>query len=425
MVAKISSGSSLYAALAYNHQKVNAGGAKVIFTNNMVEPKDGSFSIGICTGSFEPYLLANKRTENPVIHISLNPDPKDKLSDEQLAQIAEEYMQKLGYGNQPFVVYKHEDIDRHHIHTVSVKVDETGKMIRDNFQHRLSMRICRDLEQKYGLVPANEKQKAEGYSLKAVDPKKGNIKQQIANIVRSVSLTWHFQSFNEYKALLSVYNVHVAEVKGEHRGKLYSGIVYAALNKKGEVFGAPIKSSKFGKQAGNDAIQKRIEKTKELIKTNNLKESPKATITKVLESCKSRADFEKQLLKNQISVLFRENESGRIYGITFIDLNSKAVWNGSRLGKELSANNFNDYWNNNLKPDIKEPVELQSKISRTNDADLPAEEPHHLFDFLNTTEKHEDGLIEALGGLLPEAQGEDYEEQYFANKMKKKRKRTR
>lgn len=192
MVAKISSGSSLYSALAYNHQKVNAGEAKVIFANNMVEPKDGNFSIGICTGSFEPYLLANKKTENPVIHISLNPDPNDKLNDEQFAQIAEEYMQKLGYGNQPFVVYKHEDIDRHHIHIVSVKVDETGKMIRDNFQHRLSMRICRELEQKYRLVPANEKQKAEGYSLKAVDPKEGDIKRQVANVVCPVSRSWHF-----------------------------------------------------------------------------------------------------------------------------------------------------------------------------------------------------------------------------------------
>lgn len=49
------------------------------------------------------------------------------------------------------------------------------------------------------------------------------------------------------------------------------------------------------------------------------------------------------------------------------------------------------------------------------------EKPHHLFDFL-TTDKHEDGFFEVLGGLLPEAQGEDYEEQDFANKMKRKKK---
>jgi hypothetical protein len=95
------------------------------------------------------------------------------------------------------------------------------------------------------------------------------------------------------------------------------------------------------------------------------------------------------------------------------------------LGKELSANTFNDCWNNNIKLEIKEPVEPQSKISGPHEAELPTEEPHHLFDFLNTSEKHEDGLIEALGGLLPEDRGEDYEEQDFANKMKKKRKRQR
>lgn len=405
MVAKISSGSSLYSALAYNHQKVNAGCAKVIFTNNMVEPQDGNFSIGICTGSFEPYLLANKRTENPVIHISLNPDPKDKLSDEQLAQIAEEYMQKLGYGNQPFVVYKHEDIDRHHIHIVSVKVDETGKMIRDNFQHRLSMRICRDLEQKYGLIPANEKQKAEGYSLKAIDPKKGNIKQQIANVVRVVSQTWYFQSFNEYKALLSVYNVHVAEVKGEHRGKLYSGIVYAALNEKGEVFGAPIKSSKFGKQVENDAIQKRIEKSKELIKNRKLRENPKATISKMLESCKNRADFEKQLSKNQISVLFRENESGRIYGVTFIDHRQKFVFNGSRLGKDYSANAFEQRFN-------------EEKHSSEQEKLPEFTPPQSTF--------ASDSTLDNLSGLLAiDSLGENPEEEAFIRRMKRKKRRKR
>lgn len=395
----------MYSTLAYNHQKVNAGEAKVIFTNNMVEPKDGNFSIGICTYSFEPYLLANKRTENPVIHISLNPDPKDRLNDEQFAQIAEEYMQKLGYGNQPFVVYKHEDIDRHHIHIVSVKVDETGKMIRDNFQHRLSMRICRDLEQKYGLTPANEKQKAEGYSLKAVDPKKGDIKQQIANVVRPVSQSWYFQSFNEYKALLSVYNVHVAEVKGEHKGQSYNGIVYAPLNDKEEVYGTPIKSSKFGKQAGRDAIQKRIEKSKEVIRTDNLKENPKAIISKVLASCKNRKDFEKQLLKNQISVLFRENESERIYGATFIDHQQKFVFNGSRLGKDFSANVFQQKFNENgnNSDQEKSPEFVPPQFTSTSDSTL-----------------------ENLSGLFAiDSRGENPEEEAFIRKMKRKKRRKR
>ncbi|MDR1984251.1 MAG: relaxase/mobilization nuclease domain-containing protein, partial [Prevotellaceae bacterium] len=152
MVAKISSGNSIFSALAYNQNKVDDGEAKVIFSHKIMENRDGICDMNSCLRSFEPYLLANKRTEKPVLHISLNPDPKDNLSDEQLSNIAEEYMQKMGYGNQPFLVYKHEDIERGHIHIVSLRVDENGKKINHNFEHRRSMDVCRELEQKYGLI---------------------------------------------------------------------------------------------------------------------------------------------------------------------------------------------------------------------------------------------------------------------------------
>src|SRR5690606_13021393 len=143
-----------------------------------------------------------------------------------------------------------------------------------------------------------------------------------------------------------------------------------------------------------------------------------------LQSTTDELNFKKQLGELGINVVVRRNDTGRIYGMTFIDHNSKSVWNGSRLSKELSANTFNDYWNNNIKPEIKENNEPHPKVSQSNDVeDLPVEKHHQLFDFLNN--KHEDGLIEGLGGLLPEAQGEDYEEQDFANKMKKKRKSKR
>lgn len=133
-------------------------------------------------------------------------------------------------------------------------------------------------------------------------------------------------------------------------------------------------------------------------------------------------NFKKQLAEQGINVVVRKNDRGRIYGMTFIDHNSKTVWNGSRLSKELSANTFNDYWNNNIKSEFKEPAELRSKISLAKDLeDLPDEKPHHLFDFLNSTQQ-EGSWIEGLGGLLiPETQGEDYEEQDFARKMKKKK----
>ena len=62
-----------------------------------------------------PYLEANRRTSNTVFHVSLNPSPEDKLTNEQLREIANEYMQKMGYGEQPYIVFKHKDIDRGHL----------------------------------------------------------------------------------------------------------------------------------------------------------------------------------------------------------------------------------------------------------------------------------------------------------------------
>jgi hypothetical protein len=80
------------------------------------------------------------------LHISLNPDPKDKVSDDKFREMAEQYMREMGYGEQPFVVFKHTDIDRSHIHIVSVCVDEEGKKISDKFEKMRSMNVCRELE---------------------------------------------------------------------------------------------------------------------------------------------------------------------------------------------------------------------------------------------------------------------------------------
>ena len=227
----------------------------------------------------------------------------------------------------------------------------------------------------------------------------------------------------EYNALLSLFNVTTEKVEGELQGQLRKGLLYIPLNERGERAGHPFKASLFGKDEGLPALELHFAKCKTDLKNHPNQKTLQSAVTIALQSTRDELSFKKQLAEQGINVVVRSNDAGRIYGMTFIDHNSKAVWNGSRLRKELSANTFNDYWNSNIKPEIKEPV-VQPKLSTSNDADLPAEEPHRLFDFL-TTDKHEDGLIEALGGLLPEARGEDYEEQDFANRMKKKRKRKR
>jgi len=427
MIAKIGRSANLYGALAYNNLKVENENGQILFTNKIIETSDGQYSVAQLTQSFKPYLIANRNTQYHTLHISLNPDPKDKVSDEKYREMAQEYMREMGYGEQPFVVFKHTDIDRSHIHIVSVCVDEQGVKISDSFEKMRSMNICRELERKHGLIPATDKERNQNDKVfRPVDYRASDIKSQIASVIRHLPNYYQYQTLGEYNALLSLFNITTEKIEGELHGKAQQGLLYIPLNEKGERAGHPFKASLFGKNAGLPALELHFAKCKTTLKDTPAKQTLKSAVTIALQSTGNEQAFKKQLGEQGINVVVRKNDTGRIYGITFIDHNSKSVWNGSRLGKELSANTFNDYWNNNIKPEIKEPALQSPKISTSNDADLPAEEPHHLFDFLNTTERHEDGLIEAFGGLLiPEAQGEDYEEQDFANRMKKKRKRKR
>ena len=392
----------------------------------MIETASGHYTVAQLAQSFAPYLIANRNTEKHTLHISLNPDPNDKVSDDKFREMAELYMKEMGYGEQPFVVFKHTDIDRSHIHIVSVCVDEQGKKISDKFEKIRSMNVCRELEKKYSLIPATEKKRNQNDKVfHPVNYQAGDVKSQIASVIRHLPNYYQYQSLGEYNALLSLFNITTEKIEGELQGKMQQGLLYIPLNEKGERVGHPFKASLFGKSAGLPALELHFAKCKIALKDTPTKQTLKSAITIALQTTSDEQAFKKQLREQGINVVVRRNDVGRIYGMTFIDHNSKTVWNGSNLSKELSANTFNDYWNHNIKPEIIEPAELQSKISTSNDEDIPVEEPHHLFDFLNTSEKYEDGLIEALGGLLPEAQGEDYEELDFANKMKKKRKRQR
>lgn len=404
MVAKINIGSSLYGALSYNQEKVDQGEGKILFSNRIIQNTDGSHNMFFNLKSFEPYLDANKRTEKPVSHISLNPHPDDKLTDEQLSYIAHEYMDKMGYGNQPYLVYKHTDIDREHIHIVSVRVDENGKKLNDSFEKRRSEEVRKYLEEKFKLLPAEKQKQANVLSLKPVNIKEGNVKKQVSNITKTLIKDYCFQSVNEFRALLNFFGVTVEEVKGEVRGKAYNGLVYSALNKKGEKSGNPFKASLIGRDVGHNALMKKIDSSKAVLKDKAIYDRSKTIVSVLINEKPSRETFEKELLKNGISVVFRQNDDKRIYGTTFIDHQEKVVFNGSRMGKEFSANVFNELFNGDNK-------QRSDNKSWDNNYEYSQDQ--------NTS-------VESLGGLFAmEQHGDNYEEFAFTNRMKRKRRKPK
>lgn len=411
MVAKITFGNSLYGALSYNGEKIDEGEGKVLAANKVFYNKDGTFNIHSCMEDFMNYMPSQVKTQKPVVHISLNPHPDDKLTDAQLSAIAEEYLEKMGYGNQPYMVYKHTDIARHHIHIVTLGVDEQGRKLNDSNNFFASKKITRELEQKYGLLPAEKQKNREAFRFRKVNPAEGNIKKQVASVVKPLMKSYRFLSLNEYRALLSLYNINVEEVKGEANGKPYHGLVYSATDDKGNKVGNPFKSSLFGKTVGAEALQKRMEQSKAEMKQKRLGEQTRRTVLATMNTARSLPKLEKELSKKGIDVIIRRNDTGRIYGATFIDHNCGCVLNGSRMGKELSANALQE-WAINPHPVL--PTQAVQP-------DSPVQSQRQPFAEQNPFEQ--DGS--ALGGLfdIPMESGTDPEEEAFRRQMQRKKKR--
>lgn len=420
MIAKIGRGNNLFGALTYNQLKVENENGKILFMNKMIETKDGRYTVAQLAKSFEPYLMANQNTEKATLHISLNPDPKDRVSDEKFVQIAQDYMNEMGYGEQPFVVFKHTDISRTHIHLVSVGVDEDGRKISDKFEKRKSMKICRDIEKKYQLLTATDKEfRQNELVFNPIDYQSGNVKSQLASVIKNISKYYHFQTIGEYNALLSLFNINSEKVEKVEDGVSKNGLVYFALNEKGDKISHPFKSSLFGKIAGLDALNDHFLKSKERLKGSSFDKILKATLVLIMKNQPSELKFKEKLKEMGISTIVRRNATGRIYGVTFIDHQSRSVWNGSRLGKEFSANAFDEYWSANINSNKQRNDESRNDVYLNNFEVVQSEQPHELFNFL---QDHSANIIEEFGSILPESLGEDFDELDFENRIKKKRK---
>lgn len=344
MVAKISHGASLYGALAYNYRKVMEGTAEILSGNRMITDRLGqpSEDMRLTLLSFENYLLANRNTEKPVLHIALSPAPEDRLTDTQLEELAARYMKRMGYGNQPYIVYKHGDTHNTHIHIVSVCVDENGRKISDSYEHRRSTTACRELETDFGLRNgADMEERNLRAELKKVDVSVGDVRHQIGNTLKAVLESYRFQTFGEYSALLSTLNIEAKQVKGEYKGKPYTGIVYSATDDRGKVVSPPFKSSRFGKRFGCEWLEKRMLAHTKDFKDGKWAPAIRRQVAEAMHLARSWDELIRMLEKDRLGVVFRKNETGRIYGVTFIDHNRREAFNGSRMGKEFSANVFN------------------------------------------------------------------------------------
>lgn len=392
MVAKISLGNSLYGAIAYNGEKINKEKGRVLDTNKIYNDGSGQINIRRVFEDFKRWMPASTRTERPMMHISLNPHPDDRLSDADYSRLAHEYMEKMGFAEMPYIIVKHEDIDRHHIHIVALRVGTDGRCISDKNNYYRSKEITRELEAKYGLKSAERAKITPDMPIEKVDPA-GEIKRQVANTVKMVGMRYKVQTIGEFNAILSLYNIRCEQTDGRVNGREYHGLVYFALDDSGKTIASPFKASRLGKFASREAIDSRFEKAKDKIDTL----PTKLAVATAIQKSNDKEEFINNLSAQNINVVLRYTSKNSIYGATFIDHNTQTVLNGSRLGKQFSANALEAWFiDRDKKPEVQTLIDYatfilhkqhDSTVYNDNATVLPGMDLFHLSSGVNAEEE--------------------------------------
>lgn len=345
-------------SIRYNESKVEAGEASVLFTMNIPNPSNPM-------ATFEEYEKGSLRCEKMSFHASIDPSVDDKMSDKDIEEFAKKLMEKLGYGDQPYIVYKHSDIDRVHYHIVSVRVDKEGRKINDSNERKRCHQILKDLAAEFGYKVGkgqNKDSRAEEFGVyKGFTPKAGNYSSQIEMLV-SHAMRYHFTTEPQFRMLMNTLNVDFDYKK--RGGKEY--LVFYGLDPKS---GRRCTGGISGKKLAVPSVEEIRKHTQDCKEEALKKEKGRvgSIVRSLLPHSLSEAHFRRMLEKTGISVHFSKTEDGRIFGATFIDHTAKCCFKASELHK-ITAAMFEEQRLAQWPGDEKEKADAFSTLSAAADA---------------------------------------------------------
>ena len=322
--------------LQYNERKVEEGKAAVVYSQGLDNPDKP-------LESFERYERGSRRCEKMSFHMSVNPSRTDGMTEDQVVAFTKELMEGLGYGDQPFIIYRHNDINREHYHIVSVRVDKDGRKISDKYEHRHCQELMKELAQKYGFsVGKGEKQEedekkknSEKVNYQRFDPEKGDYMKQIEELVEQ-AMKYHFTTGEQFKMLMRQFGVDV----DYQMVKRQAMMTFAGINpKNGHRCTAPIPAKDL-KVPSVDEIRQHIEDAKKE-KRNKEKQRAANLVRIALKYGKSELHTRRILRKKNIGMVFSRTKEGKIFGVTFIDHQTRCVFKSSEL-KGISAGQFEE-----------------------------------------------------------------------------------
>ncbi|MFY0256461.1 relaxase/mobilization nuclease domain-containing protein [Chitinophaga sp. 30R24] len=374
MVAVINASRSLSNVLHYNENKVKQSVAELIHSKNYAKDTERlGFTDKIRT--LQRLTELNTRTKVNSIHISLNFDPSENIDNSTLQKIADQYMQKIGFGEQPYLVYKHTDASHPHIHIVTTNIQRNGKRIElHNIGKIKSEPARKEIENMFQLVKADLRRCNRRYEIKPINSEKviygksakSGTKRAITNVLDNVLPKYKYTSLPELNAILRQYNVLADQGGKESRIYKNGGLVYRVLNERGDKVGVPIPASHIYNKPTLKKLQQYFEVNHGLRNKYKMRMQNAVDFAIAKRPGLSVADLKDSLHKEKINLVIRQNDQGIIYGLTYVDHLTKCVFNGSDLGKPYSANRIQERCKKSILPTQQQGMpQLEAEQSNT------------------------------------------------------------
>lgn len=304
-----------------------------------------------------------RKLEKPGFHMVLNPGDSDRrLSENEALELIEKIMNDLGYGDTPYAVYYHDDIERNHYHIAGIRIGQDGKKIEDSFEEERLQKILWDYAKKYGYRVGNQETPEENENLKKSaeqaakkkndkqvdgtgkapqnensEPKKATLAkkfdrnsetpttEQLKSIFLA-ALNWSFSTEEQFMILVRrKYHANIAVNQ--------TSCTIAGNGEDGKPATPPLTSDELG-----IPMYKML---REQIENFNKKKKPQSrkyvedSVRWAAEQSDSYDEFKRVLSTKKIYVTISWNKDGRPFGITWIDDRNKQIWKGSETATDL------------------------------------------------------------------------------------------
>jgi hypothetical protein len=383
-------------ALNYNEDKVSRGVAELIAASGFAcNVEELGFSEKL--NRFNALIDNTSKVSYNTVHLSLNFAPGENLDNETLQRIAWDYMSRIGFGNQPYLVYRHDDTNHPHIHIVTTPILQNGRSINIHNLAKRKSATRKEIEVEYGLIIAESRKNDQSLplqpvSLEAARYGHSETKKAISNIVREVVARYKFTSLEELNAVLRQYNVFAD--RGAPSSRIYQkgGLVYSLIDNDGYKTGVPIKASAIFSNPTLKELQKKF------IRNSRLKpafqQNVQSKVWAVLERSKSTSEFMEGLRRRKLGCSIQYHSNGLVQNISFVDHFTKSVFSGDDLG--ISA----DALIRRLNVPLLKEIETDRRLKKTTSSvfqQKPATHPNNtesadILKILLTTDSHQPEL---------------------------------